>query len=60
MTASVTVQLPAAGIVRPVSVIRPVWPLMKLLPAAPLQVPPAAWLPEMLMLVSVSVKVALV
>jgi hypothetical protein len=51
VTTRVTVQLPAvaplaAGIVRPEIVRRPVWPLVKLLPAAPTHVPPADCAPR--------------
>ena len=58
VTLRVTVQVPEAGRVSPVRV-RAAWPLVKELPEAPPQVPPAVWAPETLMLVSVSVKVAL-
>ena len=57
---SVTVQLPAAGMVRPAKVSVPVCAAVKLFDEAPTQVPPAAPAAETAMLVSVSVKVAAV
>ena len=58
VTTKVTVQLaPAAGIVKPVIEIA-VWPAVSVLPDAPPQVPPAGAVAAMLMLVSVSVKLA--
>ena len=54
---TVTLQ-PPGGIDRPLKVRRPVWPAVKLLPAAPPQVPAADWLALMAMPVNVSVNVA--
>ena len=55
MTTTVTVHEPLAGIVSPVKASA-VWPAVKLLPAAPAQVPPAAPLALIAMPASVSVK----
>ena len=56
-TLKVKVQLPLAGMVRPVMAMA-VWLLAKLLLAAPAHVPPAVWTPAIDILVSVSVKLA--
>jgi hypothetical protein len=56
---TVTVQLPLIGIVSPVK-LRLVLPEVKLLEPAPTHVPPAVWLPLIDILISVSVKAALV
>jgi hypothetical protein len=45
VTAKVTVQLPAAGIVIPLKVNKPVWFNVSALPDAPEQVPPTAFMP---------------
>ena len=57
LIATVTVQLPTTGIDMPLKE-RLVWPTEKLVPPAPLQVPPAAPVALTCMLVSVSLKVA--
>jgi hypothetical protein len=57
VTTTVTVQVPPAGIVSPVK-LNAVLPAVKELPEAPVQVPPAAPVAEMLMLLSVSAKAA--
>src|SRR5450432_3111378 len=59
VTNTVTVQLPLAGTVIPLKA-RAVAALVKLLVPAPRHVPPAAWLPLIAMLTSVSVKLAFV
>lgn len=57
VTRIVTVQLSFAGIVRPLNV-NDVSPLAKLLPLAPVHVPPAFCAPLMLMFANASVNVA--
>lgn len=57
VTASVTVQLPLAGIVKPLR-LNAVCPSVRLLPLAPTQVPPAFCAPLTAMSVSASVKLA--
>jgi hypothetical protein len=53
VTTTVTVQLPAAGMVSPVK-LREVAPAVNELPEAPVQVPPAAPVADILILVRVS------
>ncbi len=59
VTNTVTVQLLLAGIVIPLK-LRLVCPLVKLLPLAPVHVPPALCAPLIDMLLDVSLKLALV
>jgi hypothetical protein len=55
VTTMVTVQLPPAGIVSEEKLMVPVWLLVKELPVAPVQVPPANWPPPILILLNASV-----